>query len=139
MAENKTVPTKSSVREFVASIADTARRADAETLVQMMKDVTGFEPVMWGPAIIGFGSYHYRYESGREGDMLQIGFSPRKAAIALYNATQGTDAQALLAGLGKYTTGKGCLYIKKLSDVDREVLKAMLVKSLASVRGRHDA
>jgi hypothetical protein len=138
MAQNKTVPTKSSVAGFVASIPDSTRRADAEALIHLMKDVTGLEPAMWGPAIIGFGSYHYRYESGREGDMLLIGFSPRRAATVLYNAAQGSDAQALLARLGKYTTGKGCLYVKRLADVDRDVLKAMLAKSLAAVRERHD-
>ncbi len=139
MAQNKTAPTKSNVAGFVASIPDATRRADAETLLDLMKDVTGLEPTMWGPAIIGFGSYHYRYESGREGDMLLIGFSPRKAASVLYNATQGSDAQALLGSLGKYTTGKGCLYIKKLADVDRNVLKAMLVKSVAAVRKQYPA
>jgi hypothetical protein len=139
MAQNKTVPTKSNVVEFVESIPDTARRTDAEALVRLMKDVAGLEPAMWGPAIIGFGSYHYRYESGREGDTPLIGFSPRKAATVLYNATEGSDARALLTRLGKYTTGKGCLYIKKLSDVDPDVLKAMLAKSLSAVRERFDA
>jgi hypothetical protein len=139
MAQNKTVPTKSSVEEFVESIPDTARRTDAQALVRLMNDVAGLEPAMWGPAIIGFGSYHYRYESGREGEMPLIGFSPRKAATVLYNATEGSDARALMTRLGKYTTGKGCLYIKKLSDVDPDVLKAMLAKSLAAVRERFDA
>jgi hypothetical protein len=139
MAQNKTVPNKSTVAGFVAAIPDAARRADAEVLVRLMKDVTGEDPKMWGPAIIGFGSYHYRYESGREGDMPLIGFSPRKAASVLYNATQGSDAQALLARLGKYTTGKGCLYIKKLADVDRDALKAMMAASLAAARSRSDA
>jgi hypothetical protein len=139
MAQNKTVPNQSSVAGFVASIPDSDRRADAEALIRMMRDVAGEDAKMWGPAIIGFGSYHYHYESGREGDMPLIGFSPRKAATVLYNATQGSDAQALLARLGKYTTGKGCLYIKKLADVDRDVLKAMLVKSLAAVRERYEA
>jgi Domain of unknown function (DU1801) len=137
MAQNKTVPSQSSVAAFVGSIPDAARRADAEALVHLLKDATGDEPRMWGPAIIGFGSYHYRYESGREGDMPLISFSPRKAATVLYNATQGRDAQALLARLGKYSTGKGCLYIKKLADVDRDVLKAMMAASLAAVRERH--
>jgi hypothetical protein len=105
----------------------------------MMRDVAAEDAKMWGPAIIGFGSYHYHYESGREGDMPLISFSPRKAATVLYNATQGSDAQALLARLGKYTTGKGCLYIKKLADVDRDVLTAMMAASLAAVRSRHEA
>jgi hypothetical protein len=102
-----------------------------------MKDATGEDPKMWGPTIIGFGSYHYRYESGREGDSPLISFSPRKAATVLYNAIQGGDAQALLARLGKHTTGKGCLYIAKLADVDSDVLKVMMAASLAAVRSRH--
>ena len=139
MAQNKTVPTKSSVAGFIDAIPDADRRADAQALIRMMRDVAGEDAKMWGSAIIGFGSYHYRYESGREGDMPLISFSPRKAATVLYNATQGSDAQALLARLGKYTTGKGCLYIKKLADVDRDVLKAMMAASLAAVRSRHEA
>jgi hypothetical protein len=89
-----------------------------------------------GPSIIGFGSYHYRYDSGREGDMPLIGFSPRKATTVLYNMTGSSDSKALLAKLGKHTTGKGCLYIKKLADVDQQVLEAMVVKSLAAMRAR---
>ena len=91
---------------------------------------------MWGPSIIGFGSYHYTYDSGREGDMPLISFSPRKAATVLYNMTGFSDSEALLAKLGKHTTGKGCLYIKKLSDVDQQVLQALAVKSVASTRAR---
>ena len=139
MAQNKTVPTKSSVAGFIESIPDATRRADAKLLARLMKDVAGEDAKMWGPAIIGFGSYHYCYKSGREGDMPLIGFSPRKAATVLYNAMQGSEAQALLARLGKHTTGKGCLYIKKLADVDTVVLKSMLVESFAAVRKRHQA
>jgi hypothetical protein len=87
---------------------------------------------MWGPSIIGFGSYHYKYESGREGDMPVIAFSPRKAATVLYGMTGFSEAAALLAKLGKHTTGKGCLYIKKLADVDQQVLETLVVKSLAA-------
>jgi hypothetical protein len=95
---------------------------------------------MWGPSIIGFGSYHYRYESGREGDMPLIGFSPRKAATVLYNMLGSSDSAALLAKLGKHTTGKGCLYIKKLADVDQQVLQALAAKAVARTRARkHDA
>ena len=139
MAQNKTQPTDSSVKAFIVSIPDATRRADAEALVGLMGDAAGEEPKMWGPSIIGFGTYHYRYESGREGDMPLLSFSPRKAAMVLYNATQGSDSAALLARLGKYTRGKGCLYIKKLADVDSEVLKAMIVESLAAVRKPHEA
>ena len=91
---------------------------------------------MWGPSIIGFGSYHYKYESGREGDMPLIGFSPRKAANVLYGMTGFSDSKTLLAKLGKHTTGKGCLYIKKLADVDQQVLEAMVFKAVAAVRAR---
>ena len=128
MADNKTKPTKLSVVEFVDAVADETRRADAKTLVKLMRSATGEKPAMWGPAIIGFGSSHYKYESGREGDMPLVGFSPRKAATVLYGLT-GPDSEVLLAKLGKHTTGKGCLYIKKLADVDPKVLGALIAKS----------
>jgi Domain of unknown function (DU1801) len=137
MAENKTKPTKVSVAAFVAAIADPVRRADAKVLVKLLQNAAGEKPKMWGPSIIGFGSCHYKYESGREGDMPIIGFSPRKAATVLYNLIGSCDAAALLAKLGKHTTGKGCLYIKKLSDVDQKVLQALAVKSVANIRARH--
>jgi Domain of unknown function (DU1801) len=101
-----------------------------------MQSAGGEKPKMWGPSIIGFGSYHYTYDSGREGDMPLISFSPRKAATVLYNMTGFSGAEALLAKLGKHTTGGGCLYTKKLSDVDQQVLEALVVKSLAAMRAR---
>ena len=116
MADNKTKPTEVSVAAFIAAIADPTRRADAKALVKLMQDAAGEKPKMWGPSIIGFGSYHYRYDSGREGDMPLIGFSPRKAASVLYGMIGSSDAKALLAKLGKHTTGKGCLHIKKLTE-----------------------
>jgi hypothetical protein len=137
MADNKTRPTKSSVAAFIAALADQTRRTDAKVLVKLMQNATGKKPQMWGASIIGFGSYHYRYDSGREGDMPLVGFSPRKAANVLYNVTGFSGAKVLLAKLGKHTTGKGCLYIKKLSDVDQEVLEALVVQSLAALRARH--
>ncbi len=137
MAENKTKPTKLSVAAFIAALADQTRRADAKALVKLMRSAAGEEPKMWGPSIIGFGSYHYRYDSGREGDMPIIAFSPRKAATVLYITTGFSDAEALLAKLGKHTTGKACLYIKKLADVDRMVLESLLVKSVAAMRARY--
>jgi hypothetical protein len=136
MAENKTKPTKLSVAAFIAALTDPIRRADAKSLVKLMQSVAGEKPKMWGPSIIGFGSYHYRYESGREGDMPLIGFSPRKAATVLYNMLGSGDSPALLAKLGKHTTGKGCLYIKKVADVDQEVLRALAAKSVASALAR---
>jgi len=137
MAENKTRPTKLSVAAFVGAIADASRRADAKALVKLMQSASGEKPQMWGPSIIGFGSHHYRYESGREGDMPLVGFSPRKAATVVYGVIGSSDSKTLLAKLGKHSTGKGCLYIKKLADVDQEVLNAMVVKSLAATRARH--
>jgi len=136
MAENKTKPTKLSVAAFIAALTDSTRRADAKALVKLLQSVAAEKPKMWGPSIIGFGSYHYRYESGREGDMPILGFSPRKPATVLYNLIGSGDSAALLAKLGKHSTGKGCLYIKKLSDVDQKVLLALAVKSVATTRAR---
>jgi len=136
MADNQTKPTKLSVAAFIDGLTDPTRRADAKALVKVMQSAAGEKPRMWGASIIGFGSYHYKYESGREGDMPIIGFSPRKAANVLYNVTASGDCKALLAKLGTHTTGKGCLYIKKLADVDQQVLKAMVVKSVAAMRAR---
>jgi hypothetical protein len=134
MAENKTKPTKLSVGAFIDALTDKTKRADAKALVKLMQGATGEKPKMWGPSIIGFGSYHYTYESGREGDIPLAGFSPRKAATVLYGITGSNDSGALLAKLGKHTTGKGCLYIKKLADVDRKVLEGLVVKSVAATR-----
>ena len=137
MAENKTKPTKLSVAAFIDALADPAKRADAKVLVKLMQSAAGEEPKMWGPSIIGFGSYHYKYESGREGDIPVVAFSPRKAATVLYGMTGFSEAAALLAKLGKHTTGKGCLYIQKLADVDQQVLEALVVRSLEARRARH--
>lgn len=136
MPENKTKPTKLSVSTFIDALPDETRRADAKVLVKLMQNAVGEKPKMWGPSIIGFGSCHYKYDSGRQGDMPLIAFSPRKAATVLYSVIGFTDADALLAKLGKHTTGKGCLYIKKLEDIDQKVLEAMFVKSLAAKRAR---
>src|SRR5579864_3916820 len=133
MAENKTKPTKLSVSTFIDAITDEGRRADAKALVKLMQKAAGEKPKMWGPSIIGFGSYHYTYDSGREGDMPVVAFSPRKAATVLYGLS---DAEALLPKLGKHTRGKGCVYIKKLSDVDEEVLKTMVAKAVAAERAK---
>jgi hypothetical protein len=137
MAENKTKPTKLSVAAFVDGVTDQTRRADAKALVKLMQSASGEKPKMWGAAIIGFGSYHYTYESGHEGDMPLAGFSPRKAATVLYFAGGLGNSEALLAKLGKHTTGKGCLYIKKLVDVDQVVLEALVVKAVAAGRKRN--
>jgi hypothetical protein len=137
MAENKTKPTTISVPAFLDACTDEERRADANALVKMMQKVTGNEPTMWGPSIVGFGSYHYTYESGREGDMPIVGFAPRKAANVLYGTIGFGGAKALLARLGKHTTGKGCLYIKKLADVDLKVLETLVEEAVAATRAAH--
>ena len=137
MAENKTKPTEVSVAAFIEAITDDGKRADAKVLAKLMQSASGEKPKMWGPSIIGFGSYHYKYDSGREGDMPVIAFSPRKAATVVYGAIGFDGAEKLLAKLGKHTTGKGCLYIKKLADVDAKVLEAMLAKALAAKKDKH--
>jgi hypothetical protein len=137
MADNKTKPTQLSVAAYIDALTDETKRADAKALVKLMQSATGEKPKMWGPSIIGFGSYHYTYESGREGDMPLAGFSPRKAATVLYGMRGSSDAEALIAKLGKHTTEKGCIYIKKLADVDPKVLEALVVKSVAATRARH--
>jgi hypothetical protein len=134
MAENKTKPTELSVTAFVEGITDEARREDARALVKLMRGATGERPKMWGPSIIGFGSYHYKYESGREGEAPVVGFSPRKAALVLYGLNSASDAEALRAKLGKHTSGKGCIYIKKLADIDLKVLETLVAKSAAVTR-----
>jgi hypothetical protein len=130
MAENKTKATKLSVAAFIKAVPDATRRSDAAIVVKLMQEATKLEPVMWGPAIIGFGTQHYKYESGREGDMPLIAFSPRKQNLTLY--LHGfDDFGAELKALGPHSTGKGCLYIKRLSDIDIATLKKMIAKSFA--------
>jgi hypothetical protein len=122
---NKTQQNEASVDAYFAGIADASRRSDCEKLATMMSNATGEAAKMWGAAIVGFGSYHYKYDSGREGDMCRLGFSSRKDAIALYGL--GIEANAVLVDkLGKHKTGKGCLYIRKLEDVDEKVLAQLL-------------
>ena len=135
-AENKTKVTEQSVTAFINTIEDQGQRTDAKALVKLMQSATGEKPKMWGPSIVGFGSYHYKYESGREGDSPVVGFSPRKAATVLYGLTGHSEAQAMLANLGKHTAGKGCLYVKKLADVDQKVLKTMVGKAVAAKGAR---
>ncbi len=137
MAKNKTQPTTISVQAFLDACTDEARRADAKALTKLMQKITGKKPTMWGPSIIGFDSYHYTYESGREGDMPIVGFSPRKAANVLYGTIGFAGAEALLAKLGKHTTGKGCLYIKKLADVDMKALETLVEEAVAATKARH--
>jgi hypothetical protein len=126
MAENKTQPTNASVEEFLAAVEHPRRRADGFELLDMIRHITRQEAVMWGPTIVGFGSYHYKYGSGREGDAAAVGFSPRKANLVLYGLTEGPDADRLLPELGKHRTSAACLYVNKLDDVDRDVLAELI-------------
>ena len=126
MAENKTAPTDVPVDEFLAGIEHPVRRADGEALLDLMHQCTGEEPLMWGPSMVGFGSYHYKYASGREGDSLAVGFSPRKPNLALYGLTYAPGSAKLLARLGKHKTGAACLYINKLADVGLDVLRELV-------------
>lgn len=137
MAETKTKPTEMKVADFIHAAPDAVRREDAKTLVALMSRITGEEPVMWGPSIIGFGSYHYRYESGHEGDACRLGFSPRKAELVLYVLNGSPEQEAQFARLGKHKTGKACLYIRKLADVDMAVLEQIIRGALASMDARY--
>ena len=134
MSANKTKPTATSVTAFVNALAEPTKRADAKELMTLMKNATGEAPRMWGPSIIGFGTYRYKYESGREGETVLVGFSPRKPATVLYGVMGSENAEELLPKLGKHTTGKGCLYIKKLSDVDPKVLWELIACAVAARR-----
>jgi len=139
MAEIKTKPTQVSVDAFIEAVPDATRREDAKTLVGMMERLTGESAKMWGPTIIGFGSYHYKYDSGHEGEMCRIGFSPRKAELVLYVLNAYSDQSAELAKLGKHKTGKGCLYVKRLADVDMAVLEGLLRDKLARMNATYPA
>jgi len=129
MAENKTKPTKGSVTAFLNKIKDQQLRDDCFAILEMMQKVSNCEPIMWGSAIVGFGTYHYVYESGREGDTILIGFSPRKQNISIYLMGGLNKVEDKLSKLGKYKTGGGCLYIKSLSDVNVTVLKKIFAKA----------
>lgn len=135
MAELKTKPTTTNPLDFLNAIEDAQTRVDCLSILQMMQDATGTEPVMWGPGIVGFGQYHYKSKSGREGDWFLTGFSPRKQNLSLY-IMSGFDRHAeLIDKLGKYKTGVGCLYIKRLADVDREVLRELIRESVKNMKG----
>lgn len=134
MADIKTIENDASVEEFLDSVLDERKRADAYRIVKMMAEITGESPRMWGDSIVGFGRYHYRYESGREGDMPVIGFSPRKQNLTLYITSGFDEYEDLRTKLGKHTVGKVCLYIKKLADVDEVVLREMIQRSVEETR-----
>lgn len=137
MAANKTTQTTKSVTAFINSDKDEMKRKDSFQLIDIMSGITGFEPKMWGPGIVGFGTYHYTYESGREGDMPIACFSPRTNALVLYLSAGFNKREELLKQLGKHTTGKGCLYVKRLDDINLEVLKKMISASVKHIRTRY--
>jgi hypothetical protein len=142
MAELKTKPTKVSVEKFIKRVPDAQTREDCFTILKLMKEATSEEPKMWGPSIIGFGSYHYKYATGREGDMPIVGFSPRKQNLTLYVLWYGFEEHAdLFKKLGKHTTSKSCLYIKRLSDVDLPTLKKIIKVSVKRLKthGFHES
>lgn len=134
MAELKTKLNDASVKEFLESIEHDGKREDAYAVLELMKEVTGEEPKMWGSSIVGFGSYHYQYASGREGEWMQVGFSPRKQSLTLYIMPGFDEYEELMTKLGKHKTGKSCLYINKLADVDRDVLKELVKLSVDHMR-----
>ena len=138
MAELKTKETKASVGGFLKQIPDASRRRDAEKILAMMKSVTKEEPKMWGSSIIGFGRLHYKYASGREGDWFMAGFSPRKDSFTLYLCGGFESHADLMSKLGKYKTGVGCLYVKKLEDVDEKVLKQLVIRTLKASERRRE-
>lgn len=137
MSANKTQPTTASVDAFIGAIAEPQMRADSRAVAAMMAEITGAEARMWGDSIVGFGSYHYLYASGREGDFMEAGFAPRKRALTLYVVAGFADCADLLGRLGKHTTGKSCLYLKRLADVDQAVLRELVARSVAHIRQRH--
>lgn len=133
MAEPKTIPTDQSVEQFLNDIGDEGKRRDSGTLLDLMREATQDEPRMWGSSIVGFGNSHYTYASGREGNWFRVGFSPRKQNLTVYIAG-GFDQHAdLMQRLGKHTTGKSCLYVKRLADVDLPTLKALIIRSVEDV------
>jgi hypothetical protein len=131
MTKIKTSETGKNVLDFINEFTDTEqKRNDSFELIELMQRVSGYEPYMWGPSIIGFGTYHYKYQSGHEGDASLVGFSPRKSAISLYVFTGLPEHERLLEGLGKFKRGKACLYIKKLTDIDKQKLETLIIETI---------
>jgi len=137
MAKAKTKPTEQSVETFLDAVSGEKVRDDCRAIIQLMEKVTGEKPRMWGPGIVGFGSYHYRYESGHEGDICLTGFSPRKQNLSLYVLAGFPGQEAVLRKLGKYKAGKGCLYVKKLEDIDIGVLETLINKSIGFLKMKY--
>ena len=138
MAELKTRPTRASVTEFLSGIDDRQQRADAKKVAAMMRRATGKRAKMWGASIVGYGSYHYKYASGRDGDFMITGFSPKKQALTVYIMPGFSSFKKLMEKLGKYKTGKSCLYIKRLSDIDENVLEKLITESVRHMRKRYE-
>lgn len=136
--QNKTVATDQSVLQFIESVDSEVKRNDALVLLDMMEDITNRPPVMWGSSLIGFGTYHYKYASGREGDFFITGFSPRKQALTIYIMPGFSEYDVILGKLGKFKTGKSCLYVKKLADIDQELLRDLITKSVAYMRDNYE-
>ncbi len=132
MGEQKTKPHEGSVRTFLESVEPARRRHDGLRLYEVMCDVTGENGTMWGPSIVGFGTRHYRYASGREGDWMRVGFSPRKAQLSLYGLKDTTEGAAILPDLGTYTEGAGCVYVKRLEDIDETILRNLIARGYAT-------
>ena len=137
MSAAKTIRTEASVEKFLEQVENPVRRADSRALLELMREVTGEKAVMWGDSIVGFGSYHYVYASGREGDWPLTGFSPRKQNLAVYIMTGFSGHEDLMARLGKHRTGKSCLYINKLADVDLDVLRKLVRGSVQAMRKKY--
>lgn len=135
--ENKTKATKQSAAAFINSIEDKNKRADAKKVAAIMRKVTGSKAAMWGASIVGFGQYHYKYESGREGDFMLAGFSPRKQALTIYIIAGFKRFDSLMQKLGKYKTGKSCLYVRRLSDIDEKVLEQLVTESVKYLREKY--
>lgn len=136
--QNKTVATDQSVQQFIDSVENEIKRNDSLKLLDMMADITDQPPVMWGTSLVGFGTYHYKYASGREGDFFLTGFSPRKQALTIYIMPGFSEYDEILGNLGEYKTGKSCLYVKKLEDVDHELLRELITKSVAYMRDNYE-
>lgn len=137
MAVNKTKATEVSVTEFIQNIENEVKRNDSFQLVELYKSITGFEAKMWGPTIIGFGTYHYKYASGHEGDMPIAAFSPRKDALVFYISDEIKGREELLKKLGKHKTGKVCIYVKKLADIDLSILKELIVGTIKDITSKY--
>lgn len=139
MAENKTTKNYGSVDDFLATVTHKKRRADADELLDIMRNITGLEPAMWGTSLIGFDTYHYTYDSGREGDMFMLGFSPRKQKLVIYIVPGFEDYGDYLARLGKHKSSVSCLYINKLEDIDLEVLQELMARSYEDMKAKYPA